>query len=185
MAQTIIELQREDHAHLDRLLSRYAEESHFSRRDTFREIVQLVTTHAFAEEEVLFPAARRVLARTGEDITRDIEGEHQRINELLVELEPLRPGDPGFEARVEELFPLLRTDVRDEEDRLLARLQERMSPAQLERLGTAWKVAKRLAPSRGHPRIPRRPPGNVLAGIPLFFVDRLRDLVARLRHAPQ
>ncbi len=182
MRPTIIDLQRQDHLHLDALLNRYGHESPAQRRDTFREIVNLVTTHAFAEEEVLFPAARRVLA-SGEPLTAEIESEHQRINELLKEMESMQPGEPRFERRTEELFPLLRLDVRNEEDRLLSALGDRLDTAELERLGRAWAFAKRAAPNRAHPGIPRRPPGNVLAGIPLFFVDRVRELFARLRHA--
>ena len=184
MAHSVIDLQKQDHAELDRLLTRYPAESSSARTETFGAIVDLVTTHAFAEEEVLFPAARRAL-RSGEDLTSLIESEHQRINELLKEMEPLRPGEAAFESRVEELFPLLRDDVRNEEDRLLVALEGKLGTAELEQLGGAWAVAKKAAPNRAHPGIPRRPPGNVLAGLPLYFIDRVRDVIARLRHAPQ
>ncbi|SEN07173.1 Hemerythrin HHE cation binding domain-containing protein [Stigmatella aurantiaca] len=184
MSESIVVLQKRDHAELDRLLERYEADAPAGRRETFRKIVNLVTTHAFAEEEVLFPAARRALG-VGEHITAEIESEHQRINELLKEMEPLVPGDTAFEQRVSELFPLLRLDVRNEEDRLLGALERALDEKALRRIGVAWLLAKKAAPNRGHPAIPRRPPGNLLAGIPLFFVDRLRALFARWRHAPQ
>lgn len=68
---------------------------------------------------------------------------------------------------------------------MLPRADEALDRAELERIGTAWVAAKELAPNRAHPGIPRRPPGNLLAGIPLFFMDRVRDLVASFHHTSQ
>ncbi|WNG14890.1 hemerythrin domain-containing protein [Cystobacter fuscus] len=184
MSDTIIELQKRDHMLLDELLQRYERATPIGRRDTYREILNLVTTHAFAEETVLFPFSRRVLA-SAEAITSELESQHQRINELMKELEAFEPGEAGFEVRARELFPLLHADVRNEEDRLLVALEQRLGQEELTRLGTTWAIAKRGAPKRAHPGIPRRPPGNLLAGIPLFFVDRMRELLARWRRAPQ
>jgi hypothetical protein len=41
----------------------------------------------------------------------------------------------------------------------------------------AWEVVRRTAPTRAHPVVARRPPGNVAAAVPLSVLDRLRDLV--------
>ncbi|AKF03835.1 hemerythrin domain-containing protein [Sandaracinus amylolyticus] len=184
MQQTIIHRQQHDHDELELLIERYERAPAARRPDTFRHIVKLVTTHAFAEEEVLFPTARG-LGGPGELITAEIESEHQRINELFVEMESAHPGEPEFERRAIELFGLLRKDVADEENRLLPFLASALSTRELQRVGKLWAAAKKTAPNRAHPRIPRRPPGNVLAGLPLAIVDRVRDLFARWRHAPQ
>jgi hypothetical protein len=181
----IVDLQRRDHEHLDELLQRYGTDDQTARPDTFRELVTLVTTHAFAEETVLFPAVRRIFGDgDGDAVTAGIEGEHQRINELLAELDGLEPGDEAFEARVNELFPLLRQDVRQEEV-LLARLSSEVAEGQLRAVGAAWAAAKRTAPNRAHPGIPRRPPGNLLAGLPLSLLDHARGFLARLRGSSQ
>jgi hypothetical protein len=46
-----------------------------------RAVARLVFTHAFAEESVLFPAARRVLPE-GDPLTLQIETDHQEVDEL-------------------------------------------------------------------------------------------------------
>lgn len=181
----IVSLQVADHAHLDRLFAEYNERSPDGRRATFREIIDLVTTHAFAEEEVLFPVARRVLGDAGEAITSEIESQHQRVNDLLVEMEGHEPGDPHFDVRASELFPLLSRDVRNEEDRLLPALSAKLDATELRRLGAAWLIAKKAAPNRAHPRVPRRPPWNALAGGPLLVVDRVRGWFAHRRNTSQ
>jgi hypothetical protein len=36
-------------------------------------------------------------------------------------------------------------------------------------------VTRRLAPTRSHPTVSRRPPGNALSALPLSLLDRTRD----------
>jgi len=45
----------------------------------------------------------------------------------------------------------------------------------LRRLGVQWEILRRTAPTRPHPVVARRPPGNVLAALPLSALDRTRD----------
>jgi hemerythrin superfamily protein len=175
---SVLARQRRDHAELDRLMTLYesgrgpAEE----RRRTLRDILQLTFSHAFAEETVLWPALRR-LASDGEELTARVESEHQRINDLVAELETIGPDDPRHDELTSEAFALIRQDIRDEEDLLLPRLQECLDRARLRRLGSAWETVRRTAPTRPHPVVPRRPPANAVLGVPLSAVDRIRDLL--------
>ena len=178
-ARDIVTLQRRDHAKMERLLTRYERGSTAVKQRAYADIVELVTKHAFAEETVLFPAARRLLGETGQQVTGDIENKHQRVNELMAELEAGEPGDESFEKATRELFPLLRADAREEEDVLLVALSEKAEIEALRQLGTAWMAARATAPNRPHPKIPRRPPGNLLAGLPLAITDRIRKAFAR------
>ena len=75
-------------------------------------------------------------------------------------------------ARMTEV---LRQDVRDEEDDLLPRLQDAVDGRRLKTLGIAWEAVRRTAPTRPHPVVSRRPPGNALAALPLTVLDRGRD----------
>jgi hypothetical protein len=143
---SILTRQKSDHVELDRLLHELDRTAPAEQDPVLRRIYRLVFPHAFAEESVLWPVLRRLLP-DGEELTLQVEQEHQEVNEL----------------------------VRDEEDALLPRLQARVTVARLRRLGLAWEVVRRLAPTRAHPVVGRRPPGNALAALPLTVVDRLRD----------
>jgi hemerythrin superfamily protein len=173
---SVLARQRRDHAEIDRLMDRYhaADGDDEERARIFGELTQLVFSHAFAEETVLWPVVRRSVA-DGEELTARVEDEHQQINDLVAEVERLDPGDPQREERVRRVFALIREDIRDEEDFLLPRLQEALDPAALRRLGTAWETVRMSAPTHPHPVIPRRPPGNALLGVPLSVYDRIRD----------
>jgi hypothetical protein len=144
-----------------------------------RAVARLVFTHAFAEESVLFPAARAVLPE-GDPLTLRIEREHQEVDELVARLDGSSPEDPEHEELMLRTFAVLDRDVRTEEDALLPRLQQELSPRRLRMLGLAWLVLRRTAPTRAHPVVSRRPPGQVLSALPLTVLDRTRDGLQRL-----
>lgn len=173
-----LERQRRDHVELDRLLERCANSEGQELEEALNQTWRLVFSLAFAEEAVLWPAVRRVLD-DGESLTRQVEQEHQQINELVLALERSGPDAPGRQALLDRIVAPLREDVRDEEDVLLPRLQEALDAPTLNRLGRSWELVRRTAPTRPHPVVSRRPPGNVLAALPLTMIDRGRDVLDR------
>jgi hypothetical protein len=104
-----------------------------------------------------------------------VEEEHQEVNELWTELETLPPDAGRRQQVLDRLVEVLREDVRDEEDELLPRLQDAVGVRRLQLLGVAWELVRRTAPTRPHPVVARRPPGNALAALPLTVLDRTRD----------
>lgn len=177
---SVVSRQKSDHVELDRLLHRLRESSHEEQLPVLLDLYRLVFPHAFAEESVLWPVMRRVLP-DGEELTLQVEQEHQEVNELVTRLEQLELGSSERQTALERLDEVLREDVRDEEDELFPRLQERVPVSQLRLLGIAWEVVSRVAPTRAHPIVARRPPGNVIAALPLTVLDRSRDRLDAMR----
>ncbi|MEU0752197.1 hemerythrin domain-containing protein [Streptomyces albogriseolus] len=173
---SILMRQRRDHARLDAMMNRYLSEDlpPGDRNTLWLDVVQLVFSHAFAEETVLWPLLRRV-APDGEELTRQVEEEHQAISELVARIER-SPDDPRRAEWIQQAFALIRQDIRDEEDELLPQLRTAFDDRTLRRVGAAWETVRATAPTRPHPGVPRRPPGNALRGVPLSAFDRLRDL---------
>ena len=179
---SVLVRQKRDHVRLDQLLHELGAAGPDVEDDVLRRIHRLVFTHAFAEEAVLWPVLRRVLP-DGEELTLQVEQEHQEVNELVAAIDDIPAGSPERQPLLDRLTDVLREDVRDEEDELLPRLQARLGPRRLRALGVAWEVVRRTAPTRAHPVVARRPPGNALAAVPLTVVDRARDHVdRRLQH---
>jgi hemerythrin superfamily protein len=172
---SVLTRQRRDHVRLDRLLHELDGASGERQQDVLRRLYRLVFPHAFAEESVLWPTMRRVLP-DGQQLTLEVEREHQEVNELVTALEGLPVGDRRRGPLLDRLAEVLREDVRDEEDELFPRLQARVDRRTLRRLGVLWEVVRRVAPTRAHPVVARRPPGNVLSALPLSVIDRLRDV---------
>lgn len=177
---SVLTRQKSDHVELDRLLRRLDDATDDDELAVLLEIHRLVFPHAFAEESVLWPVMRRVLP-DGEELTLQVEQEHQEVNEIVTRLESLPVGSADRGPLLARLAEVLREDVRDEEDQLFPRLQERVSTRELRLLGVAWEVVRRVAPTRAHPIVARRPPGNVIAALPLSALDRARDRLDRRR----
>jgi hypothetical protein len=171
---SVLVRQRRDHAELGRLLDTLAVAEGAAQDAVLNRIARLVFPHAFAEEAVLWPAARKALP-DGEPLTLRIEQEHQEVNELWAALERTASDDPHRRALLDRLVRVLQEVVRDEEDVLLPRLQAALDTAALRRLGVVWELVRRTAPTRPHPVVARRPPGNALAALPLTVLDRTRD----------
>jgi hypothetical protein len=175
---SVLARQKRDHIELDRLLHRIDASTGDERQSHLTDLCRLVFPHAFAEEAVLWPAIRKMVPG-GEPLTLEIEREHQEINELFTELEKAPVDSPQHRELWQRIEALLREDVRDEEDRLLPMLQDAVDRRTLIRLGWAWEAVRRTAPTRPHPVVARRPPGNVVAAAPLTFLDRARDHLDR------
>lgn len=181
---SVLARQRRDHQQLDTLLQRIAAATGSDRQNALTRLCRLVFPHAFAEEAVLWPIVRRVVP-DGDQLTLHIEQEHQQINELFTELETLDPDSLEHRRLFDRIAVLLREDVRDEEDVVLPKLQEAVSPETLRRIGWTWWTVRVTAPTRAHPTVARRPPGNALAALPLSPIDRSRDRLDRAaRRAP-
>ncbi|MGY1884533.1 hemerythrin domain-containing protein [Blastococcus sp. SYSU DS0753] len=181
---SVLVRQRRDHAELDRLLHELDGTTGAAQEEVLTRIDRLVFSHAFAEETVLWPVIRRALP-DGDALTRQVEEEHQEVNELVSALERDGLDHPERPARLQRLVEVLREDVRDEEDVMFPRLQEALSPEELRALGRRWAVMRRISPTRPHPTVSRRPPGNALSGLPLSLIDRTRDVVdAGVRRVP-
>jgi hypothetical protein len=171
---SVLTRQKYDHIKLDRLLASLPGSSEEQEQALLNAICRLVFSHAFAEEAVLWPALRRTLP-DGEELTARVEREHQEITELVATLDATQPGDPQRPDLIARTIEVLRQDVRDEEDEVLPRLQEAVDTKTLRRLGITWELVRRTAPTRAHPLVARRPPGNTLAALPLSLIDRTRD----------
>ncbi|MFD3732728.1 hemerythrin domain-containing protein [Streptomyces sp. NPDC058632] len=172
---SILMRQRRDHARLDAMMNRWPAGGADEEPDAlWQDIVQLVFSHAFAEETVLWPVLRR-LTPHGEELTGRVEEEHQAINDLIAQVEK-SPDDPRRAEWIQQAFTLIRQDIRDEEDELLPHLRAAFGDRRLRRIGAVWEAVRATAPTRPHPGVPRRPPGNALRGVPLSVFDRLRDL---------
>lgn len=179
---SVLVRQRRDHERLAELMLQVRTTSGDERDEALTRMCRLVFTHAFAEEAVLWPALRRALP-DGEALTLEVEREHQEINEIVSAVDRSRPGDADRERLIERALELLDEDVRDEEDELFPRLQTAVGREELQRLGRSWELVRRTAPTRPHPTVSRRPPGNVLSALPLSVIDRTRDALDRVARA--
>jgi iron-sulfur cluster repair protein YtfE (RIC family) len=178
-SSSVLVRMRREHGEQEALLQRLESTTGDAQDEVLTRLWRLVFTHAYAEETVVWPAIRAV-STDGEELTLHIEQGHQKLSELAAALDRTRPGEPGREELITELAAELRLDIREEEDVLLPRLRAGAGDRRLRGLGAAWVLVRHTAPTRPHVAVSRRPPGNVIAALPLSVLDRCRDRVDRV-----
>ena len=109
------------------------------QRDLVERIVQELDAHASAEEEVFYPAVRRVSRRID-----DAEAAHAHVRRLIAQLRSDKPGSADFAARALALKQAVLSHAAEEEGGILLEAG-RLAPEELERLGAAMEEAKMSA----------------------------------------
>jgi len=160
-----IDLLIADHREVEQVFARF--EKTGSGADKQREeLVQRMTValsqHAAIEEDVFYPAARREVPDTNDDVLEALE-EHHVVKVTLAELQAMDPRNERYRAKVSVLIESVRHHVEEEEGELFPRLRRTLGAARLRELRSELAAAKQSAPTRPHPEAPDTPPGSVVA----------------------
>lgn len=170
-------LLKNDHATVEGLFQRFealGDKAKAGRKKVVQQIIRALSVHAAIEEQVFYPAVRRAVKAAEDDVLEALE-EHHIVKWLLSELEGMEPDAERFVAKVTVLMENVRHHVQEEEKDLFPQVRKAMSRKDLDALGAAMEAAKKVAPTRPHPRAPDTPPGNVAAGAPAAVLDRAKD----------
>lgn len=136
-----------------------------------------LAAHETAEEEHLWPRVRQL--PDGDQLADGGIEQEQKGNELLLALSRSDPQSEEFDDMVEELMTLLHKHVAYE-DRVFLRLRDELDPEERRQIGERILAAQRNAPTRPHPKAPRKPGAAVKAAaktaVPL---DKARDATGR------
>jgi hypothetical protein len=188
MLPDAISMIRMDHTHVIATFHRYRIDGSPSRKRAIADAIGLaLEIHARIEEEIFYPAMRRV----DPDLVDKSIPEHNDMRRLIAGLRELEPTDPAFDRAMMELMRDVMRHVADEETMLLPDA-ERVLADQLPELG-ARMTRRRLelaAPRAGEIAVAsaRAFPGVTLMlggvmAVAMFFAGRaLARPAARLTH---
>lgn len=110
------------------------------------QMITELTTHAFIEETIFYPAARREVPDTTDHVLESVE-EHHVVVWLLSELQTLDPKDETFDAKVTVLMENVRHHVDEEEKQWFPRVRKTLGRNRLTELGEQMVAAKKDAPN--------------------------------------
>lgn len=131
---------KRDHSQVAALFKQFNESDSEDKILLAGQICQLLTIHALIEEELLYPVARGLLASDDEKLVDEAAVEHASIKELVDQIASARSEDALFEAKVHVLGEYVNHHVKEEEDELFPKLQERQ--LDLEALGQSLATRK-------------------------------------------
>ncbi len=140
-------------------------------------VIAELVRHSVAEEQYLYPTARKVLSDGDKEADHELE-EHAEAEEIMKELEGVDATDPRFDQLLGKLMKDIRHHLKEEEDGLFPKLRSACDKEELVKLGKRVETAKKAAPTRPHPSAPDTPPWNKILAPGTGLVDRLRDALS-------
>jgi hemerythrin superfamily protein len=152
-----ITLLKDDHKTVEKLFKEFekaGERAVKTKRKLADQIIEALTTHAYIEETVFYPAARKAAPDTVSHVLESIE-EHHVVVWMLSELAGMDPADERFTAKVTVLIENVRHHVKEEEQDFFPEVRKAMDRKALRQLGEELAAAK--------PRAPKDPLANVSA----------------------
>lgn len=175
-----ITLLKQDHKTVEGLFKKFektAPTAMAAQRELAEKIVKELSIHAAVEEQVFYPAVREAVPDAEDHVLEALE-EHHVVKWVASELDGMSPDAERFRAKMTVLIESVRHHVEEEEGQLFPQVRQALGRKALGEIGGALEAAKKVAPSRPHPRAPDTPPGNLVAGA-ASLVDRARDVTRK------
>ena len=112
------------------------------RKGLLQELRRELEVHARMEEEVFYPALRRLPDENAKDLVEEALEQHDEVKLLLEDLLRLEPADPDFDDRLLELQETVERHVEEEEAEIFPLALERLGTARLDELGKELDLMK-------------------------------------------
>ncbi|MEU6547667.1 hemerythrin domain-containing protein [Streptomyces sp. NPDC046859] len=173
----VVALLMQQHNHIRDLFAEIENATADDRAEAFHRLVRLLAVHETAEEEVVHPAARRLL-QDGELVVDDRLEEERAAKEQLSRLDDMDPHDPGFMPALRKLRADVLQHAASEEQHEFPGLREKAGARQLAMMATAVRAAEAVAPTRPHPGA-ETAAENVAVGPVAAVIDRTRDALRK------
>ena len=109
-------------------------------QDYFEKLGNILTIHAEAEEQVLYPEARNCEG-TDELIDKGHQ-EHEKGDEMVLAIKSINPNESEFKEKVRQLQEFMLTHLDEEENELFPRVRQGMDDRKLEELATDLQKTK-------------------------------------------
>lgn len=143
LSPTITDMIRFDHSHVLVTFHQYTPNSRASAKKALADtICDALEIHATLEEEIFYPAMRRL--DPSEPILQKSEPEHDEMRRLIGELRATDASDIRHDQLLNDLMRDVMHHVADEETVLLPRAETMLTKERLEELG-AQMTSRRLA----------------------------------------
>lgn len=173
----VIELLEHDHREVEEMFTQFEQETDAKERRVIADkiIIELVR-HAEAEEQAVYPLARKHIDNGDQIIEHEID-EHSQAERIMKELDGMDPGDPQFGVLMQQLMTSIKEHISEEENDMFPKFRAAVGQSELEKLGATVKALKKILPTHPHPLAPDHPPFNALLAPGAALVDRARDLL--------
>ncbi len=125
-AQNALSLLEADHRAVEKIFDKFERATDkVQKAELVRQACEELTIHTILEEEILYPAAKEVLAGEGEKKIEEAYVEHFLVKTLIEKFTKLTPQDTGFDAAFQVLTENVKHHVKEEEEDLFPCLRKK------------------------------------------------------------
>jgi hemerythrin superfamily protein len=172
---TISEVITKDHRELEKYYNEVINSSDHDHQERFgNQFTWELARHSVAEELIVYPAFEKHMGSKGHEMAESDRKDHHKVKELLKEFQNMKPQQSDYVPKLKELWGVLSTHIKEEEDQDLPALETALNAAAGESQNMAKKfgMTKAFVPSRSHPS----------AGENKYFESAMGMLAAPIDH---
>jgi hemerythrin superfamily protein len=173
----VVALLLHQHDEVRRLFAGVKNAGPADRAEAFDRLRRMLAVHETAEELIVHPDARKLIANGDLVVDARLAEEHA-AKQILVELENLGLEDASFLPKLEELRMAVEDHAEREEQEEFPYLRSAHSDSRLKAMAKAVKVAEALAPTHPHPGV-ESATNNLLVGPYATMLDRAYDVISQ------
>ncbi len=140
----VITLIKEDHKKVEALFKKLEKAEPTEIPDLLRQVQELLVPHSKAEEQVVYPAIKKIVPDESSDVDDGLE-EHHHVEATLEQLLASDPEAPGVDGLIAAMIGEVRHHVEEEEEQILPSFSDSASNQQLSELGDQFTAAKERA----------------------------------------
>lgn len=159
MSSDAIVLLKSDHKEIRRLFREFqaaGERAGKRKSKLMEQILQLLTIHAYVENEVMYPQVRALIPDLQEEVLESYE-EHHVADVLAAELYGMPADSERFVPKATVLIENVTHHIEEEEQEFFPRVREKLGRKQLQEIGARLEEARSRAPkSPVHPSALRK-----------------------------
>ena len=172
----VVSFLKEQHVQVKGLFASVMAARGEERKRAFVALRRTLAVHETAEEEIVHPAAKRILP-DGETVIAARLKEENEAKKALTELEELDVDSVEFATKLRTLQSAVLAHAEAEEKQEFERLGAKLDTEKLERMRKAVEIAEKLAPTRPHAGV-ESAAANFLVGPFAAMLDRARDALS-------
>ena len=137
----VLELIKADHRQVETLFSEIesTDDTH-KLYECFNQLYNALNINAEVKEQIFYPAIRH--CQGTEELVSAAQEEHEKVKQMLEELESLSPTSAEFKQKIGELKRMIQYHMQSEENEVFSQVRECMSQQEREQLGKEFAAVK-------------------------------------------
>jgi hemerythrin-like domain-containing protein len=150
MTTDAIVLLKQDHQLIRKVFRDFEKAGEAAKKEKgqlVKRMIELLTTHTYLENEIMYPRVRELLPDLEDDILESYE-EHHVADVLVSELHAMKPGDERFEAKATVLIELVTHHIEEEEGEWFPEVRKGLGRNALQDIGAEMEKARKKAPKK-------------------------------------